>query len=43
MRIKQLPVHLGKLLLCSLAFILGVVIGGMAAMLLGLQQPPMPE
>ncbi|NIV33305.1 MAG: hypothetical protein GWN58_28820 [Anaerolineae bacterium] len=43
MRIKQLPVHLGKLLLCSLAFILGAVIGGMAAALLGFQQPPMPE
>jgi hypothetical protein len=43
MTIKQLLVCLGKLLLCSLAFILGAVIGGMAAMLLGLQQPPMPE
>lgn len=43
MRIKQLLIYLGKLLLCSLAFILGAVIGGMVAMLLGLQQPPMPE
>jgi hypothetical protein len=43
MTIKQLLINLGKLLLCSLAFILGAVIGGMAAMLLGLQQPPMPE
>jgi hypothetical protein len=40
---KQLLVNLGKLLLCSLAFILGAVIGGMAAALLGLQQPSMPE
>jgi len=43
MRIEQLPIYLGKLLLCSLAFILGAVIGGMVAALLGLQQPPMPE
>jgi hypothetical protein len=43
MTIKQLFVYLGKLLLCSLAFILGAVSGGMVAMLLGLQQPPMPE
>ena len=43
MNIKQLLVNLGKLLLCSLAFILGAVLGGMAAALLGLQQPPMPE
>jgi hypothetical protein len=43
MDIKQLPVNLGKLLLCSLAFILGAVVGGMVAALLGLQQPSMPE
>jgi hypothetical protein len=43
MRIKQLLVCLGKLLLCSLAFILGAVMGGTVAMLLGLQQPSMPE
>jgi hypothetical protein len=43
MNIKQLLANLGKLLLCSLAFILGAVLGGMAAALLGLQQPPMPE
>jgi hypothetical protein len=43
MRIKQLLIYLGNLLLCSLAFIFGAVIGGMAAALLGLQQPPMPE
>jgi len=43
MRIKQPLIYFGKLLLCSLAFILGAVIGGMVAMLLGLQQPPMPE
>jgi len=43
MTIKQLFVYLGKLLLCSLVFILGAVSGGMVAMLLGLQQPPTPE
>ena len=43
MRIKQLLICLGKLLLGSLAFILGAVSGGMLAALLGLQQPPMPE
>lgn len=43
MRIEQLPIYLGKLLLCSLAFILGAVIGGMVAALLGLQQPPVLE
>jgi hypothetical protein len=43
MTTKQLLINFGKLLLCSLAFILGVMIGGMVAALLGLQQPPMPE
>jgi len=43
MRIKQLFLYFGKLLLCSLAFILGAAIGGMVAAILGLQQPPMPE
>lgn len=43
MKIKQLLVNLGKLLLCSLAFIVGAVIGGIAATLLGLPQPPTPE
>ena len=43
MKIKQLLLNLGKLLLCSLAFIVGAVIGGIVAAVLGLQQPPMPE
>jgi hypothetical protein len=43
MNIRQLLINLGKLLLCSLAFILGAVLGGTAAAVLGLQQPPMPE
>jgi hypothetical protein len=43
MKIKQLLINLGKLLLCSLAFIVGAAIGGIVAALLGLQQPPMPE
>jgi hypothetical protein len=43
MDIRQRLVNLGKLLLCSLAFILGAVIGGAVAALLGLQQPSIPE
>jgi hypothetical protein len=43
MKIKQLLINLGKVLLCSLAFIAGAVIGGLVATVLGLQQPPMPE
>jgi hypothetical protein len=43
MKIKQTLINLGKLLLCSVAFIVGAVIGGTAAALLGLQQPPMPD
>jgi hypothetical protein len=43
MDIRHLLINFGKLLLCSLAFILGAIIGGMVAALLGLQQPPMPE
>jgi hypothetical protein len=43
MKIKQLLLNLGRLLLCSLAFILGAVIGGFVAAVLGLHQPPMPE
>jgi hypothetical protein len=43
MTIRQLLINLGKLLLCSLAFISGAIIGGLMAALLGLHQPPMPE
>jgi hypothetical protein len=43
MTTRQLLINLGKLLLCSLAFISGAIIGGLMAALLGLQQPPMPE
>ena len=43
MKIKQLLLNLGRLLLCSLAFIVGALIGGIVAAILGLQQPPMPE
>jgi len=42
-KIKQLLINLGKLVLCSLAFIVGAVIGGIVAAVLGLPQPPMPE
>jgi len=40
---KQFFTNLGKLLLCSLAFILGSIAGGMIVTFLGLQPPPMPE
>ena len=40
---KQLLKNSGKLLLCSLAFIVGALIGGMVAAVLGMQQPPLPE
>jgi hypothetical protein len=43
MKIKQLLINLGRLLLCSLAFIVGAVIGGIVAAVLGLHPPPMPE
>lgn len=42
-KIKQLLISLGRLLLCSVTFIVGAAIGGIVAALLGLQQPPMPE
>ena len=40
---KTILIFLGKLLLCSITFIIGSIIGSMVATLLGLQQPPMPE
>lgn len=43
MEIKKTIINLGKLLLCSLAFILGAIAGGMLVALLGLEPPPMPE
>ncbi len=43
MKIKHFLISFGKLLLCSLAFILGAILGGMIVSLLGLQPPPMPE
>ena len=43
MDIKGLLVNLGKLLLCGLAFGVGMVAGGMLASLLQLPPPPMPE
>lgn len=43
MRTKSYTLMLGKLLFCSIAFILGAVIGGMIVTLLGLQPPPLPE
>jgi hypothetical protein len=43
MTIKGSLINLGKLLLCSLVFAVGMMIGGIAVSLVGLQPPPMPE
>lgn len=43
MNMRNLFLNFGKLMLCSLTFILGAVIGSLIAALLGLDQPPMPE
>jgi len=43
MDIKQLLVNLGKLILCGLAYFIGLIIGGMVTAILHLPQPPMPE
>jgi hypothetical protein len=40
---KSHPITIGKLFLCSLVYILGVIIGGMILTFMGLQPPPMPE
>jgi hypothetical protein len=43
MNIKQLLIDLGKLILCGIAFAVGVIAGGMVATLLRLPSPSMPE
>jgi len=43
MKTKSFFLTVGKLLLCSIVFILGAIIGGMVVTFLGLQPPPMPE
>jgi len=43
MNTKTYLCNLGKLLLSSIAFVLGAVIGGMIVALVGLQPPPLPE
>ncbi len=43
MKTRKFLISFGKMLLCSLAFILGAILGGMIVSLLGLQPPPMPE
>lgn len=40
---KMILVFTGKLLICSITFIIGSIIGGIVATHLGLQQPPLPE
>jgi hypothetical protein len=42
MSIKLIFINLGKLLLCSVVFAVGLVVGGMVVTMLGLQPPPMP-
>jgi len=41
MSFKRLLINLGKLLLCGIAFFVGIEVGGMVASLVGLQQAPM--
>jgi len=43
MKTKSFFITMGKLLLCSLVFILGAIAGGIIVTFLGLQSPPMPE
>jgi len=43
MNIKQLVVNLGKLILCGLAYFIGLIFGGMIITLLHLLPPPLPE
>jgi hypothetical protein len=40
--IKSIFLNLGKLLICSIAYAVGLVAGGMIVTMLGLQQPPVP-
>ena len=42
MNISKMILTIGKLILCGLVFIVGMIIGGMIAELLGLQSPEMP-
>jgi hypothetical protein len=43
MNIKQLLVYLGKLILCGLAYFIGIMISAMVTAVLHLPQPPIPE
>jgi hypothetical protein len=43
MNIKIFLISLGKLLLCVLAFLVGILLGGMLTAALRLQPPPLPE
>lgn len=43
MTIKSLLIGLGKLVVCVLAWVVGLVLGGMLVSALGLQSPPLPE
>src|ERR1044071_1332957 len=43
MNLKNLLISLGKLLLCVLAFLAGILLGGMLTAALHLQPPPLPQ
>lgn len=43
MRLQNLLINLGKLLLCGITLFVGLIVGGMVASRLQLQPPPMPE
>lgn len=43
MNVRSLFATIGKLLLCGVIFAIGTFIGGMVVVMLGLQQPPVPE
>lgn len=43
MNAKQILVNFGKLIICGLAYYVGLILGGMVASFLHLSQPPMPE
>lgn len=43
MTIKYLLIYVGKLIVCGIMFVLGIMLGGMLAVTLGLPQPPLPD
>ena len=43
MKGNKILLFIGKLLICSITFIIGSIFGSVVATYLGLQQPPMPD